>query len=139
MARALASAQWQLSSSRRPGDHRVAATNTHNAGPFHRVVLVAGAVNVVASFGYALVGRTALATAVDSKAAVVFMNLPILAVNLSPGVEVSTEQLRACGRRFWPLLGSTLVGVLVVLAMSDGPSASASAWSHWRSSRPASW
>ena len=44
------------------------------------VVLVAGAVNGLAGFGFALVGTMALATAIDPATAVVFMIAPILDV-----------------------------------------------------------
>jgi len=83
------------------------------------VVLVAGAVNGVAGFGFALVGTMALASLVDPATAVVFMILPIFAVNLSLVRELSVPQLRTCGRRFAPLLGAALVGTVVGLAALD--------------------
>ena len=46
------------------------------AGAVLVVVLVAGAVNGVAGFGFALVGTMALATVVEPATAVVFMILP---------------------------------------------------------------
>jgi uncharacterized membrane protein YfcA len=80
------------------------------------VVLVAGAVNGVAGFGFALVGTMALATVVEPATAVVFMIVPIFAVNLSLVKELSVSQLRTCGRRFAPLLGAALVGTVAGLA-----------------------
>jgi len=81
------------------------------------VTLVAGAVNGVAGFGFALVGTMALATVVDPAVAVVFMIVPILGVNLSLIRELSVEELRTCGRRFAPLLASALVGTVLGLAV----------------------
>jgi uncharacterized membrane protein YfcA len=83
------------------------------------VVFVAGAVNGVAGFGFAIVGTMALATAVDPAMAVVFMILPILSVNLSLVRELSAPQLRTCGRRFAPLIAAALVGTVVGLAVLD--------------------
>ena len=83
------------------------------------VVLVAGAVNGVAGFGFALVGTMALATVVEPATAVVFMIVPIFAVNLSLVGELSVSQLRTCGRRFAPLLGAALVGTVAGLAALD--------------------
>jgi len=83
------------------------------------VVLVAGAVNGVAGFGFALVGTMVLATVVDPATAVVFMIAPILAVNLSLVRDLSPEQLRTCGRRFTPLLLAALVGTLAGLVVLD--------------------
>ena len=83
------------------------------AGVVLVVVLVAGAVNGVAGFGFALVGTMALATVVEPTTAVVFMILPILSVNLS------LPELRTCGRRFAPLMGAALVGTVVGLVTLD--------------------
>jgi uncharacterized membrane protein YfcA len=83
------------------------------------VVLLAGGVNGVAGFGFALVGTMALATLVEPATAVVFMIFPILAVNLSLVRELSVPQLRSCGRRFAPLLAAALVGTVVGLATLD--------------------
>lgn len=47
------------------------------------VILIAGTTNGLAGFGFALVGTMALATAIDPATAVVFMIVPIFAVNLS--------------------------------------------------------
>lgn len=47
------------------------------------VVLVAGAINGIAGFGFAVVGTMALATVIEPATAVVFMIVPILAVNVS--------------------------------------------------------
>lgn len=83
------------------------------------VVLVAGAVNGVAGFGFAIVGTMALATVIEPATAVVFMIVPIFSVNLSLVRELSASQLRTCGRRFGPLVGSALVGTVVGMAILD--------------------
>lgn len=83
------------------------------------VVLIAGAVNAVAGFGFALVGTMALASVLDPSTAVVFMILPVLAVNLSLVRELSTEDLRTCGRRFTPLIVAALAGTLVGMWFLD--------------------
>jgi len=80
------------------------------------VVAAAGAVNGVAGFGFALVATTTLATLVDPATAVVFVILPVVAVNVSLVRELSVAEVRQCGRRFWPLLAAALVGTLVGLA-----------------------
>jgi hypothetical protein len=84
------------------------------------VVLVAGAINGVAGFGFALVGTMVLATTVDPALAVVFMIVPILSVNLVLVRELSADGLRRCARRFWPLVGAALVGTLLGLVAVDG-------------------
>ena len=83
------------------------------------VVFLAGVVNGVAGFGFALVGTMALASAIDPTTAVVFMIVPILAVNLSLVRELSASELRTCGRRFGPLLVSALVGTILGLVVLD--------------------
>ncbi|WP_318270869.1 hypothetical protein [Halosegnis longus] len=45
---------------------------------FAAVILLAGVVNGVAGFGFALVGTMALASRIEPSTAVVFMILPIL-------------------------------------------------------------
>lgn len=77
------------------------------------VVLIAGLINGVAGFGFALVGTMALATVVDPAVAVVFMILPILGANLTLVRELSVPELRTCGRRFWPLIVAAIVGTVV--------------------------
>ena len=77
------------------------------------VVLIAGLINGVAGFGFALVGTMALATVVDPAVAVVFMIVPILGANLTLVRELSVSELRTCGRRFWPLIVAALVGTVV--------------------------
>ena len=84
---------------------------------FGAVVLLAGVVNGVAGFGFALVGTMVLATAIDPATAVVFMILPILSVNLSLVRELSREDLWTCGRRFGPLVGAALVGTVLGMAV----------------------
>jgi uncharacterized membrane protein YfcA len=86
------------------------------------VVLVAGVVNGVAGFGFALVGTMVLASELDPAAAVVFMILPIVAVNLSLVRELSADELRTCGRRFGPLVAAALVGTAVgMVALDSAP------------------
>jgi len=88
------------------------------------VVLVAGAVNGVAGFGFAVVGTMVLATVADPATAVVFMIVPILSVNLSLVRELSGDQLRSCGTRFGPLLAAALIGtVLGMAALRNVPTA----------------
>jgi uncharacterized membrane protein YfcA len=81
------------------------------------VILVAGATNGIAGFGFAVVGTMALATLVDPATAVVFMIVPILSVNLSLVRDLSREELRDCSRRFAPLIGAALVGTVVGMAV----------------------
>ena len=83
------------------------------------VSLVAGAVNGLAGFGFAVVGTMALASVLDPAAAVVFMIVPILAVNLSLVGDLSTDQVRTCGRRFAPLLGAALAGTVAGMVVLD--------------------
>ena len=83
------------------------------------VIVVAGAVNGLAGFGFALVGTMALATAIDPATAVVFMIAPILGVNLSLIRDLSLDDLRTCGRRFTPLILAALVGTIVGLVVLD--------------------
>jgi uncharacterized membrane protein YfcA len=86
------------------------------------VALVAGAVNGVAGFGFALVGTMVLASVIDPATAVVFMILPILSVNLSLVRDLSPAELRTCVRRFGPLLTGALVGTLAgLVAVSSLP------------------
>ncbi|SHH01356.1 sulfite exporter TauE/SafE family protein [Halobaculum gomorrense] len=81
------------------------------------VILVAGTTNGLAGFGFALVGTMALATVIDPATAVVFMIIPILAVNLSLVRDLSRDELRTCSRRFAPLIGAALVGTVVGMAV----------------------
>jgi uncharacterized membrane protein YfcA len=83
------------------------------------VVLLAGAVNGLAGFGFALVGTMVLATVIDPAVAVVFMILPILSVNLSLVRDLSGRELRACSRRFGPLVLAALVGTAVGMGVLD--------------------
>lgn len=83
------------------------------------VVFIAGALNGVAGFGFALVGTMTLATAVDPATAVVLMIVPILSVNLSLVRDLSAVQLRSCGRRFRPLLVAGLLGTVVGMVGLD--------------------
>jgi uncharacterized membrane protein YfcA len=81
------------------------------------VILVAGTTNGLAGFGFALVGTMALATVIEPATAVVFMIIPILAVNLSLVRDLSREELQTCSRRFAPLIGAALVGTVVGMAV----------------------
>jgi uncharacterized membrane protein YfcA len=81
------------------------------------VVLVAGAINGVAGFGFAVVGTMALATLVDPTTAVVFMIVPILSVNVSLVSDLSRTELRTCSARFWPLIAAALAGTVVGMAV----------------------
>ena len=83
------------------------------------VVAVAGAVNGVAGFGFAVVGTMVLATTLDPATAVAFMILPMFAVNVALVGDLSGEQLRTCGSRFAPLLVSALVGTILGMALLD--------------------
>ncbi len=83
------------------------------------VVLLAGALNGVAGFGFALVGTMALASRFEPAVAVVFMILPILAVNLSLASDLSTSRLRSCSQRFWPLVLSALVGTVLGMVVLE--------------------
>lgn len=86
------------------------------------VMVIAGATNGLAGFGFALVGTMALATMIDPATAVVFMIIPILAVNLSLVRDLSGTELRTCSRRFGPLIGAALVGTVIgMVALSSIP------------------
>lgn len=85
-------------------------------------VLAAGALTGVAGFGFAMVGTTALAAIIDPATAVVFMIIPILAVNLSLIRDLSLEEVHQCGRRFAPLILAALVGTLLgMIALNQVP------------------
>jgi len=81
------------------------------------VILIARTTNGLAGFGFALVGTMALATVIDPATAVVFMIIPILAVNLSLVRDLTREELRTCSQRFGPLIGAALVGTVVGMAV----------------------
>ncbi len=83
------------------------------------IVFLAGIVNGVAGFGFALVGTMLLASIVAPATAVVFMILPILAANLTLVRELDGDSLRTCGQRFLPLLGAALLGTVVGMAILD--------------------
>ena len=83
------------------------------------VVVLAGSVNGIAGFGFAVVGTMALATVVDPATAVVFMIVPILAVNLSLVRDLSGDELRSCGRRFGPLLVAATVGTALGMVVLE--------------------
>ncbi|ERG94432.1 sulfite exporter TauE/SafE family protein [Haloquadratum walsbyi] len=77
------------------------------------VILIAGTTNGLAGFGFALVGTMALATTINPATAVVFMIIPILAVNVSLVRDLSQEELRSCSRRFGPLITAALIGTVI--------------------------
>ncbi|TKR25789.1 sulfite exporter TauE/SafE family protein [Natronomonas salsuginis] len=83
------------------------------------IVIVSGATNGIASFGFALIGTMALATMLDPATAVVFMIVPILAVNVSLVRDLSRRELRSCSRRFWPVIAAALVGTIAGMAVLD--------------------
>jgi len=83
------------------------------------VAFVAGTVNGLAGFGFAVVGTMMLATVLSPALAVVIMIIPILAANLTLLSELSTAELKRCGRRFGPLVGSALVGTVVGMVVLD--------------------
>ncbi len=83
------------------------------------VVVLAGAVNGIAGFGFAVVGTMALATVIDPAVAVAFMIVPILAVNVSLVRELDGDQVRSCGRRFGPLLVAATVGTVLGMVILD--------------------
>lgn len=80
-------------------------------------VLLAGAINGIAGFGFAIVGTMVLATVIDPATAIVFMIVPILSVNLSLVRDLSATELRTCGRRFGPLILSALVGTVLGMVL----------------------
>ena len=83
------------------------------------VLLIAGVVNGLAGFGFALVGTMALATVIDPSTAVVLMIIPILSANATLVSELSVAELRSCGRRFWPLVVAALVGTILGMVVID--------------------
>jgi uncharacterized membrane protein YfcA len=83
------------------------------------VVFVAGTVNGLAGFGFALVTTMVLATVIDPATAVVFVIVPILAVNLTLAGELSEKEVETCLRRFWPLLGAAILGTLGGMLVLD--------------------
>ncbi|MEF8813032.1 MAG: TSUP family transporter [Halovenus sp.] len=83
------------------------------------LVLVAGTVNGLAGFGFAVVGTMGLATVVAPAVAVAFMILPIFAVNVALVRELSVTELRTCGRRFAPLILAALAGTLLGMVLLD--------------------
>ncbi|WP_144926498.1 TSUP family transporter [Halorubrum salsamenti] len=83
------------------------------------VVAVAGAVNGVAGFGFAVVGTMVLATTLDPATAVAFMILPMFAVNVALVRDLTREELRTCGVRFAPLLVAALVGTVAGMALLE--------------------
>ncbi len=82
-------------------------------------VVVAGGVNGIAGFGFAVVGTMALATTLDPATAVAFMILPILGVNVRLAGELSADEFRTCGRRFAPLLVAATIGTVLGMTLLD--------------------
>jgi uncharacterized membrane protein YfcA len=97
----------------------IATATTATVAIFTLVVLVAGATNGVAGFGFAVVGTMALATVIDPATAVVFMIVPIFTVNVSLVRDLTRRELRTCSRRFWPLIGAALIGTVVGMGVLD--------------------
>ncbi|MFT4890850.1 MAG: putative membrane protein YfcA [Halobacteriales archaeon] len=97
----------------------IATATSATVAIFTLVVLLAGATNGVAGFGFAVVGTMALATMIDPATAVVFMIVPIFAVNVSLVRDLTRRELRTCSRRFWPLIGAALVGTVVGMGVLD--------------------
>jgi len=83
------------------------------------IVLVAGTVNGLAGFGFAVVGTMVLATVVEPATAVAFMIVPLLGVNLALVRELSPTELRRCSQQFAPFILSALVGTLVGMVALD--------------------
>ena len=83
------------------------------------VVGVAGAVNGVAGFGFAVVGTTVLAATLDPATAVALMIVPMFAVNVALVGGLTRQELRSCGARFAPLLVAALVGTILGMALLD--------------------
>ncbi len=83
------------------------------------IAFLAGVVNGLAGFGFAVVGTMALATVFSPALAVIVMIVPILAANLTLVSELSTNELRSCGRRFGPLVVSALVGTVLGMVLLD--------------------
>lgn len=83
------------------------------------ITFLAGIVNGLAGFGFAVVGTMALATVISPAVAVVVMVVPILAANLRLVSELSASELRSCGRRFGPLVVSALVGTVLGMVVLD--------------------
>ncbi|MFB6250813.1 MAG: sulfite exporter TauE/SafE family protein [Halobellus sp.] len=97
----------------------IQAVGLRTTGLIALVILVAGATNGLAGFGFALVGTMTLATVLDPATAVVFMIIPIFSVNLSLVRDLSGPQLRSCSRRFGPLIGAALVGTVIGMVVLD--------------------
>ena len=89
------------------------------------VLLVSGAVNGVAGFGFALVGTMALATVIEPATAVVLMIIPILSANATLVSELSAPELTRCSRRSCALLlaafGGTTIGMAVINRLPSAP------------------
>jgi uncharacterized membrane protein YfcA len=83
------------------------------------VLLVAGTVNGLAGFGFALVGTMALATVIAPSTAVVLMIIPILSANVTLVSELSVDELQSCRRRFWPLILAALIGTILGMVIID--------------------
>lgn len=85
------------------------------------LLLLPGLVNGLAGFGFALFGTAILATVLDPATAVVFLIIPLIAVNLSLATELTVSELRSCTDRFAPLivaaLGGTVVGMILLVGI----------------------
>lgn len=74
------------------------------------IVFAGGLVKGIAGFGYAVVATALLATILDPGAAVVIMILPTLAANVVLLGELDRSKITACLGRFWPFLGTAVIG-----------------------------
>lgn len=83
------------------------------------VVAVAGLVNGIAGFGFALLGTMALATVLAPAEAVVLLIVPLVTVNAALLDELDGGEFRACGRRFFPFVAAALVGTIAGMALLD--------------------
>lgn len=83
------------------------------------VAMLAGAVNGVAGFGFALIGTMVAATVLSPATAVVLLIVPIFSVNLSLVGELDGTEIRRCTRRFWPYALAALVGTIIGMVTLD--------------------
>lgn len=97
----------------------IAGLDSQLVALFVATILLAGTINGITGFGFALVGTMVLASVIDPATAVVFMIIPILAVNVSLVRDLSVSQIRSCGRRFGPLLIAALVGTIIGMLVLD--------------------
>ncbi|QIB75198.1 sulfite exporter TauE/SafE family protein [Halogeometricum borinquense] len=86
------------------------------------IVAFGGFVTGLNGFGFAVIGTALLAFVMEPQTAVALMILPILAANTSLIRELDRESLSSCVRRFWPYVGTAVIGtVLGMLSLSLVP------------------